>query len=140
MAAIYQWWQDGVSYTLLTTTLYPIEIVEGMAIGIALTYGGMWPLPVDEMEGVFSFLSGTLDEILIEAPIEQDEMEGIFSFLSGTLIQILIEAPIEQDEMEGIFSFLQGTLDQILVETYIEDSGLLLTCGPKPSLCSMTPI
>jgi hypothetical protein len=140
MAAIYQWYINGVVYTLRTTPPYPIEEKEGIKLGMALTSGHMWPVPKDELEAVFSFLSGTLEEILFDLPLEEDELEAAFSFLSGTLEQILNDLPLKEEELDAVFSFLSGTLETLLVNAYMPDHGLIIGCGPKPSLCSMTPV
>ena len=138
MAAIYQWFTG--KEIVVTTTLYPIEIVEGMNFGVALTYGDMWPINQDETTASWDFLSGNMAQILHELPVEEDETEATWDFLAGNLIQILNELPVEADETEATWDFIEGFMEQLLVETWIEDSGMLIGIAVKPSLCSMTPV
>jgi len=47
MAAIYTWYDDGIVY--LTTTLYPVEVLEAMELNISITVGSMYLVPTDEI-------------------------------------------------------------------------------------------
>ena len=57
MAAIYMWLED---ISVLTSTLYPIEVDSGVAFSGAVISGAMREWVEDELEGSVTFLSASV--------------------------------------------------------------------------------
>ena len=66
MAAIYQWFTG--KEVVLTTTLYPLEATDAVDLSIQLNNFLMRPVEEDAMDLSFSFVSGELEQILLQAP------------------------------------------------------------------------
>jgi hypothetical protein len=63
MAAIYHFWDPGVE-VLLTTTLYPVDVDDSIALEITFTGGTMIPIPQTAASGTFGVGDdGTLQQL-----------------------------------------------------------------------------
>lgn len=136
MAAIYMWFED--EEVIVTTTPYPIEIVEGINIGATMLSIRMDPIPVDAYQTTFLALSGEVKDVLLTAPIEDDAYLTTFTALSGDVKDILIIAPTEDDAYSTTFTALTGTVRDAIVETWMPDEGLHFGCTLLS--ISMTPV
>lgn len=105
--------QDRRYTVILSSRLYPYELVEELGVGGAFRRGAYWPVVAEELSVGGAFLGGELDSILGEYtdwPPEEIEVSGVL--LGGTLDEILKEYedwPPEEIEVSGVF--LGGVLE-----------------------------
>lgn len=111
----FQYGDTPVLTETLTTTLYPIEVEEKLAITCDLNDGYL-------------------------QPIQSDEMEGGPSFIGGTLVATLLDVTLDPDDMDGGPSFISGTLDRKLVTTYAPAEKLAITCDLNATECYLNPV
>ena len=137
MAAIYQWHFTGVEI-VFTTTLYPLEAADAIDLSITLDSFSMHSIPQDAMDFGLSFVSGTLEQILIATGPYDDAMDFNLSFVSGLLEQILLTTGPYDDAMDFNLSFISGLLEDKLVRIYAPDEALEMSIV-LDSL-SMTPV
>jgi hypothetical protein len=126
MAAIYMWFED--EEVIVTTTPYPIEIIEGMHMGAELLSIRMDPIPEDAYAITMLALSGDVKDILITAPIEDDAYQIDVTALTGDVKDILIIAPPEDDAYETDMLALTGEVRDAIVAAWMPDEGLHFGC------------
>jgi hypothetical protein len=116
MAAIYMW---PLEYKIiLTTTPYPVEVVESLVFGATVTSGRMDEIASAEASGSFSpGADGTLVQLrwfYVDGPYD-NEVSGTFGVgPDGTLVQLrwfYTDGPYD-DEVSGTFAAFDGTLIQ----------------------------
>jgi hypothetical protein len=136
--AYFQWGGDVVLTQTLTTTLYPLQAQDAIELSVTLASGGLWPIPVDNMDLGVEFLSGNLEEILLETPVYPDNMDLGAEFVSGELVTILLTIGPYPDDMNLGVSFVDGLLEAKLVSVFAPDEALELSVTLASG--SMTPI
>jgi hypothetical protein len=126
--------------TLVTSTLYPIEVKEALLFAISLSSGAMYPINEDQMDLGHSLTSGTLRLILKTTGPYEDQMDLGHALSSGTLRQILKSTGPYEDQLDLGHSLTSGALDQILIETTAPEEALEFSISLDSSNCSMTPV
>lgn len=138
MAAIYQWFY-GVQ-VLVTTTMYPIEVEEGVVVSFDLESGWMQPVLTDSYDTAFDFKGGELVSILLLMPEETDSYDTTFGFTGGELRDVLLSDSERTDSYDTTFNFTGGTLEDKLRQTYAPDEGIALAVAMYPANCHMTSV
>ena len=115
MAAIYQWFVSGVEIQILTTTLYPLEEIEGVKFTVDYSFGYLRAIPVDSATTYSNFVSGDIRAIRIEQTVPGDEATTYSNFISGDIRPKLITV-------------------------YSPDNGMEFAVDLFPANCHMTPI
>jgi hypothetical protein len=138
MAAIYQWFD--IYEEVYTTTLYPLELGEGLSVTIAFDEGFMRPITENAIEYSHQLLAGTLRVLLLTAPEQEDEIEYSHQLLAGTLRQLLLSAPEQVDEIEYSHQLLGGTLEVLLITAWMPPQGIYVTCDIDQAGCYLTSI
>ena len=110
MAAIYQWYENGILYTILTTTLYPGELLDGVEFDISLVDGYLLPIALEAVEFGFSFIAGNIETILLSTGPHDEAVEFGFSFIEGNLEEKLVEAVIEDHALDFTIALINGSL------------------------------
>jgi len=136
MAAIYQWFVG--KEVVYTTTLYPLEAGDALDFTVTLEEFSMSALPEDFMEFGVTFLSGLLEDILIEWGPPDDAVDFGVTFVSGLLETILIDWGPPDDYGEFGVTFISGLLEDKLVEIYAPDEALNMAIALHS--ISMTPV
>ena len=126
MAAIYMWFED--EEVIVTTTPYPIEIVEGMHLGYSLLDIRMDPVPEDAYIMDVTARDGSVVDILLIAPVEDDAYIMDVTALDGTVADILIIAPVEDDAYIMDVTALDGTIRDAIVDSWMPDEGIHFGC------------
>ena len=138
MAAIYQWYENGILYTILTTTIYPGELTDGMNLGVSLVSGRMEPPLDDQMDVGIESLGGSITLVLLISPTLDDAMDVGIQSLDGSITLILLISPILDDAMDVGIQSLDGNIISKLVEAVIEENGMDI--GVSLVFGSMTPV
>ena len=81
----------------------------------------------DAMDLSFGFVSGFLQETLLQDGPYEDAMDLSFGFVSGELETILILGGLYEDEMDLSFGFVSGLLEDKLVSIYAPDEALQMS-------------
>lgn len=131
MAAIYQWYTGHE--IVVTTTPYPVEVVESLVFGITLSTGHMDLLPFTDVGANLGVgPDGSLTQIrwfYTDGPYN-DEVTAEFGIgPDGTLIQLrwFYEDGPYDDEVVANFEAMGGTLIEIpIVEADTPDESLQL--------------
>jgi hypothetical protein len=134
MAAIYMWFVSAE--TVLTTTLYPIEMLPGVSISPVLLQLAMRDIPEDTINADFAFVGGLLRVLLKSTGPYEDTINADFAFVSGELRQLLKSTTLPEDTINADFDFVGGELEQILIETQIYPHGVDIT----PALLSLNMV
>ena len=124
--AYFQWGMDGPAFNtlVLTSTLYPIEVHDGLGFGMALIGGGLWNWPDDEFQFNYSMESGYLTQVLLDTGPYDDATEFTYSMQSGYLTTILLTTGPYNDEVQFNYSMESGYLTPKLVTGDTRDDGL----------------
>ena len=101
--------------TYYTTPPYPPEITEELTSSHEWLSGSFSIGAADELESAMSFVSGTLNDILVGFDGRRDELESAMSFVSGSMVSTGFKAGYGKDELESAMSFVSGTLNDILI-------------------------
>jgi len=134
MAAIYMWVEYNLE--LLTTTLYPIELIDGVNMLPTLVGFGMRVIPEDTVNADFSLVSMSLRQLLKTYGPVEDTINADFALASVTLRQLLKTYGPVEDTINADFILVDMTLDAILVRTQILPHGV----DVAPSLISFNMV
>jgi len=141
MAAIYQpkVWKDF----WLTTTLYPVEVVESVVFGISITDGYMLPLVTEAVAGSADLVGGVWFQArwFYEDGPYDDAVQGSADLAGGVWFQArwFYEDGPYDDSVQGSADLLSGYLVNKLVEADSPDEMLQLGCTVQAT-CSMTAV
>ena len=138
MAAIYMWPVDD--QILLTTTLYPVEVVDSLQISVTMNLGDMFLLPHSEFQSTFGMEDGTYTQLrwfYSDGPYDSD-LQSTFGMENGTYTQLrwfYEDGPYDSD-LQSTFAMLDGTLINKLVIADTPDESLQLNVVIN-NTCSM---
>jgi len=138
MAAIYMWFEN--EEMILTTTLYPVELIDSLSLSCRLTYGELKPIPVETYEMSGTLLSITLPQILFSYGPDDEQYQMSGTLLGITLPVILIIHPEDEEEYTMSGTLMSITLPLKLVTVYAPVEKLQLNCDINPAYCSMTGV
>ena len=128
--AYFQWGAAPVfNQLLLTSTLYPIEIDDGIAFSGSLLAGNIREIKFDELAASVSFLTASLQEVVIDDGTTEDELAASVSFLTASLVTIVIDDGTTEDELSASVSLLSASLVPVLVTADTQESGLSFSGG-----------
>jgi len=139
MAAIYMWPVDN--QIILTTTLYPVEVVESIQLGAVIKDGSMWEIPFDEVATTHDLLSGSYTQLrwwYSDGPY-QDDVSTTHDLLSGTYVQLrwwYTDGPYD-DEVATTHDLISASHIRGLVIGDTPDEELQLGAAIYPAGCSM---
>jgi hypothetical protein len=136
MAAIYQWFVADVQ--VWTTTLYPVEAVEGLKFSIDVKGGLMWTPPEEDYAFSYGFDGAAHQQILLTGPIEEDDYGFACGFVSAGHTAILLVGPTEEDDYAFSYGFSDAEIINKLITTYMPEQGLIFTIDVDSANCSMT--
>ena len=136
MAAIYQWFETNIQE--LTTTLYPIEVVEGMQFSVEMTEGSMRQASFDHMSVGHDAVSGTLVQVYQEDGPYDDHMMMDHDAVSGVLVQVYLSDGPYDDHMSVSHDAVSGVLANGLIYALMPDEGMMF--GLSLTDASMTPV
>jgi hypothetical protein len=141
MAAIYMWFVNGVQYEVLTTTPYPIEVIEKLQFAFNIHNDcSMSPLPGEAIDFSYSLTGGSLNTILLTAGPYYEAIDFSYSLTGGLLNTILLTAGPYYEAIDFSYELLGGSLISLLVTVDTPDEKLQLVLDVVPSGCSMTHI
>jgi len=98
---------------ILTTTLYPIEVVEGMDLSISLVDGQMNVIPEEEVEFGFAALDGNITPILISTGPHDEAVEFAFAALDGNITSKLVSALMPEEGMDISIALVAGSMTPV---------------------------
>ena len=132
MAAIYMWFFG--EELIITTTPYPIEVVEGLVFSAAPDQSSMEEIASDYVETTHAVLSGTYVQkrwFYTDGPY-LDEVEMTHTVVDGTYIQTrwFFEDGPYNDEVEMTHVVVDGTHLQRRVFADSPDESIQITCTP----------
>jgi len=123
MAAIFMWRQ--IEEAVLTTTLYPIEVNDAMAVSITVSASSMDLVPLDNIQATYAMVDGTYTQLrwfLTDGPYDED-IQATYAMIDGTYTQLrafLTDGPYDED-IQATYAMIDGTLTNKLVEGYDEE-------------------
>lgn len=132
MAAIYQWFVNKA--VTITTTPYPIEIVEGVDLSAQLDQFFARDIQHDRADVNWSFDGGSMRTLLLSYGPDSDDANLNWSFDGGSLRTLLLSYGPDQDDVNTTWSFDGGSMVSKLISTQIYPHGLDMA----PQLNSMT--
>jgi hypothetical protein len=135
MAAIYQWF-IGVEETV-TTTLYPVELSEGLSFAVDLDYGDMRNIDNDDYILSYGFEDAYSVEILLTGPEPEDDYIMSYGFDDAYFVVILLTGPEPNDDYIMSYGFDDAYPEDKLVIAYTPDQGLIFTVDLDSANCSM---
>ena len=115
MAAIYQWLEDGVVYTVLTTTLYPVEASDGVSFGVTLGAGILRQIPYTTYSITTTPLDSEMTTILVDLTVPDTEYSITTTPLNSEMITILNDRTPNPTEYSITTTPLDGVMDTQLV-------------------------
>jgi hypothetical protein len=138
MAAIYQWFPGQA--VLLTTTLYPVEVIDELRLGISVAGGSLSLVPIDDLQYGQTLTSVDLNQILLDYGPDEDDLQYGQTLTSVDLLEILLDYGPDTDDLQYGQTLVSVELANKLVIGDTPDEKLQLSCGVYPSGCSMTPV
>lgn len=135
MAAIYMWPVD--EQILLTTTLYPVEAIEGMSLQATPTSSGMYAVLYDKAAATHDTIEGSYTQIrwfYNDGPY-LDYLESTHQTIEGTYVQIrwFYEDGPYPDQLSATHETVDATHGLKLVTADSPDEKVQLTCTPNTS-------
>jgi len=132
--------QPTPDLTILTTTLYPIEINDDLQTGLTMGECLMEPVPFDEADFSYSLQEVEVKVILLTADPELDDVDFSYSLEAVEVRTILLSAAPELDDVDFSYELVEAEVVDKLVTVDTPDEELQLACSIDPSGCSMTPV
>jgi len=137
MAAIYMWFQRDIQ--LLTTTLYPLEVVDEVQLEFNISSAAMTPINQEELDISANLIAVTMNQILLSYGTPQDELDISANLMAVNLYQILLSYGPGEDELDIAGDVIEVELLDILVRTDTPDEKLQLDFDINSTGWSMTP-
>ena len=139
MAAIYQWYVDRA--LVLTTTLYPIEVVDALQLGGQLGNGNnMLRIPNDMLDFTEQVLTVSWRQLLKEQGPNYESLDFTEEVLTVSWRQLLKEQGPNYEALDFTEEVLTLSLRLALVVGDTPDEGMLFACELSTVDCSMTPV
>ena len=124
MAAIYQWYEDlGI---ILTTTLYPIEVVDAVQFnGANVTSGYLWNMPTAAIDHPLAqLIDAQLDHIRIEFTADPESIDLSWALTAAQLDHIRIEFTTDPESIDLGWALVDAALDSKKVLAYHPDEAV----------------
>ena len=138
MAAIYMWFETDVQ--IWTTTLYPIEAVEGIMFTADLSYGDMHSIDEDSFTFNYGFDDAFVTPILLDGPTPEDDYNWEYGFDDAFVDDILLAGPVPEDDYNFSYGFDDAFIEDLLITAYYPDQGIIMSIDLNSSGCSMTDV
>lgn len=138
MAAIYQWFQRDVQ--VLTTTLYPLEVVDAVQFSFNLVSGSLQPVPQDSIYVSGNVIAASLNQILLSYGTPEDNLDISANVIYAHLNQILLSYGTPEDELDVSWALIEVLLISLLVTVDTPDEKLQLDFDVNTSGWFMTPV
>jgi hypothetical protein len=138
MAAIYQWFIQDLE--VLTTTLYPVEVIDAVQISADIVTGRMQPILQDSADSTGDFLGANIETLLINFDGGDDAADTTGDFLSANIEVLLINFDGGDDAADTTGDFLSANIASKLVTVDTPDEKLQLDCDVNPSGCSLDSV
>jgi hypothetical protein len=135
--AYFQWGSAAQEITY-TTTLYPIEVVEGLDVGIALQEIAMREIPNDSLDISYSQIYSLMRDLLLATGPYDDALDISYSQIFSQMRDLLLETGPYDDALDMSYSHIFSLLVPKLVKADMPDEGLDI--GIALLDVTMTPI
>jgi len=131
----------AVGAFLLTSTIYPVEAIDGMYLSASLQSGELQPMPVDSVDLDWVINLSDLHAVLITTPVIPDAMDLDWSITTSDLHAILLSTPSPiPDSMDLDWVIQNSDLDTVLVTGLMPDEALGMTVTFRDTESNMTPV
>jgi len=124
MAAIYQWFQRDVQ--VLTTTLYPLEVIDAIQLNFNIVSGSLQPVPQDSLYMSANVTAIVLNQILLSYGTPEDSLDISANVTYVHLNQILLSYGTPEDELDIAGDLIEVLLISLLVTVDTPDEKLQL--------------
>ena len=111
-----------------TSKIYPVEILDGLAISCSFTSGVIQVIPEEDLDITYSVQGGSLTPVLIESGPFLEDIDITYSVLGGNLDVILLNIGPFEEEIDIDYSVTDGNLRLALVQNTLPEDGLLISC------------
>lgn len=138
MAAIYMWFDS--EEMILTTTLYPVEVIDGMQLAADIYGGSLSQILAEDHQNSADILSLGTYVILITYGTPEEFHQNSSDILSLGTYVILITYGTPEEFHQNSCNILSLGIVDLLVIVDTPDEKLQIDCDVYPSACSMTPI
>lgn len=139
MAAIYQWFPTG-QLMFLTTTPYPIEVIDGLEFNVQVGFGGLYLIPNESIDIGATMVSMDLRQILKETGPYYEELDIAQTMVSMDLRQLLKTSGPYYEQLDISQTFISMDLVAKLVTVDTPDEALEMNIELSTGECSMTGI
>lgn len=130
-------WFEGEEI-VVTTTLYPIEKSEGVALNVDLDSAWMFEINNDSFTVSQGFEDAFITEILLTGPTEEDDYTVSQGFEDAVLVVILLTGETPEDDYTVSQGFEDALLQDILITAYSPDHGWEFAVDVDILNCSMS--
>ena len=136
----YFMWGAGTSVQslTLTTTLYPIEVVDQMDFSASLVFGGMSPIPKEALDMGASAISANLETVLFQIGPYDEALDMGVAAVSANLETVLFQIGPYDEALDVSVSAISANLTTLLVSALMPDEGIDFSVALISG--SMTPV
>jgi hypothetical protein len=127
---------------LLTTTIYPVEAIDGMQLGAATVSGEMRAVESNEIDMSYAALAGSELRLgLIDGPTPEDAVDMSYLMFGGVLAGSLETYGPFEDAIDASYSVASGSyIRAALVSALTEDHAMEMGISLVDAECSMTAV
>lgn len=118
-----------IAYTWFTTTLYPVDVVEGVNAGYTMLAGAFsqlqsYAIPLEGTDMSYTVVSGDLSVKLQTNAIPFEGTDNTYTILSGSLVSALRTTNMGIEGVDMSFTIFGGYLKAILIVNAIPMEGV----------------
>ncbi len=132
------WYETDVQ--IWTTTLYPLEAVEGLAMSIDLKYGDMKSIDEDTFNFNYGFDDAFVTPILLTGPTPVDAYNFNYGFDDAFIDDILLAGPVPVDTYNFSYGFDDAFIQDLLITAYMPEQGIIMSIDLNAINCSMVDV
>ena len=132
--AYFQWGETGpVTSQVFTTTIYPIEVIDGLqSVQGELLRGSAHQVVEEDLQSVSGeMIEGILKQVLLDFTIEPEALESISGeMIEGILLEILRKYTIPPEAIQSVHGeLLSGVLENKLIQHILPEESLQSVSG-----------
>lgn len=128
MAAIYQWF-PGLNW-ILTSTIYAVELKDGVELSIHNTSGRMEPPWIEGVNASVSFRSAEVTQVLLTENMEDEGVDMNLSFRSAVVTSVLLTENMDNEGVDTTITYISAVVTLRKVTALLPEEGVDfdLTC------------
>lgn len=113
----------------ITTTLYPVEVLEGIQLGAVLGASSMTDVPTDEAQSDMGFIGAILTDVRIEYGPDVDQSQSDMGLIDVVLTTVRLSYGPDIDESQSDMALIDVVLVRGKVSAQAPTHGLDIGCS-----------